>query len=174
MTRLDVLVSALISSTPIGPIEPLLLLPAHAFGSPLCALGCLPCWLPLLAGGRDAAAIGLAAASTLITAALPLLLCATGRCSPDVFHKGPHVAAAPLFAGLGTRLVSARAFQAACLHVIAWLIATALCWLLKGFFRRPRPASVLCTAVGANGEQQSNGQGNWRRRRSYGEVELLE
>ena len=37
--------------------------------------------------------------------------------------------------------------------MIAWLLATALCWLLKGFFRRPRPASVLCTAVGAHGEQ---------------------
>ena len=150
IAKCDVWLSALIAAAPLGPFEHLVFLPAHFFGAPLCSLCILPSALALLVAPTGGWTLFLAAAA--IAGLLPLLLCALGHCSPDVFHKGTHVAAAAACALAGTRLTGERAFQAACLYLASWLTTTALVWMLKGYAGRLRPAAALAGGTHARAQ----------------------
>lgn len=144
--RVDVYISSLLAAVRLGPLEYVLLLPAHAFGAPLVSLCIIPCVLPLLCGSTDAGTGLLAIAGVFLGGVLPLFMCAMLERPPTIFHKGPHVGVAAVGSLVGSRWLSVRAFQLHCVYLLAWLVVTAVCWLAKGWVSRLRPAAVLAGA----------------------------
>ncbi len=143
LARLDVLLSALIAAVPpLHPaLESALFVPAHAFGAPLFSL----CILPTSLGGVP----HLTLLALLLAGALPLALCAAGRLPASTFHSGRHVAFAAVCSMLSLHLLDptgGAAMQHSSLFLASWLATAALCWLIKGYVSRPRPAAVLSGA----------------------------